>query len=133
MADSKWSEQKEEHPGSKTKSYQPRNTNIDVKKHLTNLLETPLKSDKPITKIINSQLDIKLGEFIHKELKIKSRKEAGLKKYLQKYERQGNLMNSSILQRRILREYMREMDQRLHPPFPKERWPQITKNYGVYS
>ena len=52
---------------------------------------------KPIIKIINSQLDIKLGQFTQDELnkvfkKIKNRKVAGPDKISQKYGRQGNLM-----------------------------------------
>ena len=44
-------------------------------------------TDKPITKIINNQLDIKLGQVIHEELdsvqrKIENRKAAGIDKII---------------------------------------------------
>ena len=58
------------------------------KEHFKNLLEkSPKVTDKPITKIINNQLDIKLGQFTQKELdvvlmKIKNRKAASLDKIL---------------------------------------------------
>ena len=54
------------------------------KEHFKNLLGKSLKvTDKPITKIINNQLDIKLGQFTQEELnevltKIKNRRAAGL-------------------------------------------------------
>ena len=54
------------------------------REHLKNLLGNSAKViHKPITKIINSQLDIKLGQFIQVELKvvhakIKSRQASGL-------------------------------------------------------
>ena len=54
------------------------------KQHFMNLLRKSLKfTHEPITKIINNQLDIKLGQFTLEELdsvlrKIKNRKEAGL-------------------------------------------------------
>ena len=55
------------------------------KQHFDNLLGNSLKvTDKPITKIISNQLDIKLGQFTQKlDLvlrKIKNRKAAGLDK-----------------------------------------------------
>ena len=54
------------------------------KKYLKNLLGNSSKvTNKPITKIMNRQLDIKLGQFIQEELnevlgKIKNRKTAGI-------------------------------------------------------
>ena len=54
------------------------------KEHFKNLLGNSSKvTDKPITKIINSLLDIKLGQFTQEKLNvawtnIKSRKAAGL-------------------------------------------------------
>ena len=54
------------------------------KEHLKSLLETSLKvTDKPITKIIDNRLDMKLGQFTQGEpdvvlTKIKNRKAAGL-------------------------------------------------------
>ena len=49
------------------------------KEHFKNLLGNSRKvTNKHLTKIINSQLDIKLGKFTQEELrKIKSRKAAG--------------------------------------------------------
>ena len=55
-----------------------------MEKHFNHLLGNPSKViDKLFTKIINSQLDIKLGQFTQEELnvvltKIKIRKSAGL-------------------------------------------------------
>ena len=54
------------------------------KEHFKNLLEKSSKvTDKPIMKIIKSQLDTKLGQFTQEELdvvltKIKNKKAAGL-------------------------------------------------------
>ena len=56
------------------------------KQHFENLLRKPPKvKHEPITKIVNNQLDIKLGQFMQEELdsaqrKIKNRKAAGLDK-----------------------------------------------------
>ena len=53
------------------------------KEHFKNLLgKSPKITNKPIRKIINNQLDIKLGQFMQEELdvvltKIKNRKAAG--------------------------------------------------------
>ena len=55
-----------------------------LKEHFKNLLENfPKVNDKPLTKIINSHLDIKLRQFTKEELnavltEIKSRKATGL-------------------------------------------------------
>ena len=68
------------------------------KEHFKNLLGNSSKvTDKPTTKIINSQQEIKLGQFTYEELnvvltKIKSRKLLALVKYPQKYGRPGHLM-----------------------------------------
>ena len=54
------------------------------KQHFKHLLgKLPKVTDKPMTKIISNQVDIKLGQFIHEKLdsvlrKIKNRKAAGL-------------------------------------------------------
>ena len=67
------------------------------KEHFKNLLgKSPKVTNKPFTKIINNQLDIKLGLFMQEELdvvlrKIKTGKLPDLLKYHQKYGRQGNL------------------------------------------
>ena len=78
---------KVKHLKSKTKSSQPRRQTSEVeKKHFKNLLKNPAEiTDKSTKIIINGQLDIKLGQFIEKELyavltKIKNRKAAGLNK-----------------------------------------------------
>ena len=82
MADSKGSEQKEEHLKTRTKSCQPRKTNINVERTFQEM-ETPLKwENKTNTKIINRQLDTKLGQITQEELsevlrKIKNRKATG--------------------------------------------------------
>ena len=59
------------------------------KEHFKNLLANPSKvKNKPIIKIFNSRLDIRLGQFIQEELnevlsKIKNKKAAGLDEILQ--------------------------------------------------
>ena len=74
MAESKWSEQKEEHINGNTKS------SLSRKRLLKNLQGSPAEiTDKPIQKIISDQFAIKLGQFIEGELdivlkKIKNRK-----------------------------------------------------------
>ena len=86
FADNKWSVQKEEHLKSKTKSCQPRKNVQKRKEHFKNQQWNSLKiTDKPITKIIYSQQDIKLGQSTEEELnvvltKIRSRKATGLNK-----------------------------------------------------
>ena len=57
----------------------------------------PRVTDKPITKIIDTQLDINRGQFIQEELtleltKLKAEKLQASTKYPQNYGRQGNLM-----------------------------------------
>ena len=71
--------------------YKRNPTNINTQK----LKEPPKVTYEPITKIIDNQLDIKLGQFTQEELdsvlrKIKNRKAAGLDEIPQKYERPGN-------------------------------------------
>ena len=66
------------------------------KQHFENLLGNPPKvTHEPITRIINNQLDIKLGPFTQEELdsvlrKIKNRKATGLDEIPQKYGRPDN-------------------------------------------
>ena len=90
MADNKWSEWKKEHLEGKTKICQPRRMDIEVERTFQKPLgNSPKVSDKPKTKIINSQLNIKERQFTEEELnvvlsKIKSRKAAGLNKILPK-------------------------------------------------
>ena len=69
------------------------------KEHFKNLLEkSPKVTDKPITKMINHQLDIKLGQFTQEELDVvqtKLKKKAKLlvmMKYPKKNRKQGNSM-----------------------------------------
>ena len=82
VADSKWSEEKEEH----LLSCQSRRTNADVERNFKNLLGKSAKViDKPILKFIHNQLDTKLRQFIQGELdvvirKIKNSKAASLDK-----------------------------------------------------
>ena len=60
------------------------------KENFKNLLgKSPKFTDKPFTKIINNQLDIKLGRFNQGKL-------ADLMKYHQKYGRQDNSMTAPI-------------------------------------
>ena len=63
------------------------------KEHFKNLLgNSPEVTDKPIQKIINYQLDIKLGLFTqHNTKKNHKQKLPASAKYPQKYGRQGNL------------------------------------------
>ena len=54
-----------------------------LKEHFKKLIgKSPKVTEEPLMKIINNQLDIKLGQFIQEELvvlsKIKNRKTAGL-------------------------------------------------------
>ena len=69
MADSKWSERKEEHLESKTKSCKPKRKTSEVDRSFQ---ESAWKSfettDKPIQKNNNSQVDVKLGQFMEKEI-----------------------------------------------------------------
>ena len=67
------------------------------KEYLKNLLGTaPKVNDKPITKIINSQQDIELGQFVEEELesteKLRAENLQASMKYFWKYGRQGNVM-----------------------------------------
>ena len=95
------------------------------KQHFENLLGNPPKvTHEPITKIISMQLDIKLGPFTQENLypvliKIKNRKQQGLMKYPQKYERPDNLTTycSDTVMPYIMKPY-RQMDEGIHPPFP---------------
>ena len=75
---------------------------------------SPKVMDKPITKIINCQLDIKLEQFMLEELnvvltKMKSRKTAGLNEIPPKV---WNLMTSFFNYAAL------SMDKRLHFPLP---------------
>ena len=75
------------------------------KEHFKNLLgKSPKVIDKPITKMINHHLDIKLGLFTQEELNVILRK----------------IKNKKV----IYPEHDREIDKRLNPPFPQERRPQ---------
>ena len=62
------------HCQSETKNCQPRRTDTlekKKKKHLKNLLGmSPQVTNEPIMKIINNQLDIKLGQFTQEELDV---------------------------------------------------------------
>ena len=67
MADSKRNEQKEKQVESKTKSQEEGFQKW--KEHFKNLLGNPSKiTDKPMEKIINCQLDIKVRQFMEEEL-----------------------------------------------------------------
>ena len=69
MADSKWSERKKGHFKGKTKSFSQEEILHKWKENFNNILgDSPEITDKPIQKIINSQLDIRLGPFTEKEL-----------------------------------------------------------------
>ena len=85
MAITKWSEQKEEHLEHKNKICQLKKRWQLWKLHFKNHIGNSHKvTDKPITKIINGQLEIKLEQFIELyglnevPTKIKSRKAAGV-------------------------------------------------------
>ena len=61
LADSKGSEQKEEHLRTKVKTASEEERTLTWKEHFKNLLgDYRQVADKPITKIINCQRDIKL-------------------------------------------------------------------------
>ena len=69
---------------SKTKSYQPRRNNVKKERTFQQSIWKPSKvTNKPITKIITSQLDNKIGQFLEEEFKIvltkiKNRKTVGV-------------------------------------------------------
>ena len=98
------------------------------KENLKNLLgKSPKVTDKPIPKIINYQLNIKLGEFNQEELyvvltKIKSRKDAGLDE-----------IPPEVWKTRNSTTQYKEMNKRLYLPFPKERWPRNYKELLIYN
>ena len=70
MADSKWRKRKEVNVEKKTKSCRPKKERSQKWKKLSqNLLKNPPEiTDKPIPKIINRQVEIKLGQFTEEEL-----------------------------------------------------------------
>ncbi len=64
MADSKWSEQKEEYIESKTKYFLPRRKTSELEKSVEGSARTPSWNHwQTNPKIINGQLDIQLGQF----------------------------------------------------------------------
>ena len=100
------------------------------KEHFKNLLGNSSKvTDKYITKIINRQIDIKLGQFTKEELnvvltKIKSRRPAGLNKIppkLWKARKFDLLCNKQNTKKRWTKGYILT--------FPKKGNFRITKNY----
>ena len=69
IADSKWWEQKKEHLKSKIKAASQKEHIHMWEEHFKNLLwNFPEVTNKPIAKIINCQLDIKLRQFTEEEL-----------------------------------------------------------------
>ena len=128
MAESKWSELKEVHLESKTKSCLPKRTNQMWKEHFKNLLgNSPEVNDKTITTIINSQQDIELGQFIQ-ELnivltKIKSRKAAGLDEIpwevwkIRKFDDQLLRFYNTVYKRNTVERWTSIS------PIPLKRWP----------
>ena len=72
------------------------------KEHFKNLLRnSPKIIDRTITKIINKQLEIKLGQFIQKELnavltKIKNRKAAGFKGCILPFPKKGDYKDITL-------------------------------------
>ena len=92
--------------------------------------------NEPITKIIDNQLDIKRGQFMQEELdvvltKIKNRKTAGLDEIPPEVWKTREF--DDIPRRRIKPEHKRQMNKRLHPPFPKERWPRNCQEQPGYN
>ena len=100
------------------------------KEHFKNLLGKPPEIiDKPIQKIINEPLDIKLRQFTEKELdavlkKIKAEKLQTSMKYLQKFQKQENLatyfFNYAIL---CIIKTQRRNGQKAASSFPQVRKP----------
>ena len=90
------------------------------KEHSKKLLGNPPKTtDEHIQKVINDQLDVKLGDFMQRELdaalkkkKIKSRKAAGLEEILPEVYLMSYFLKLN-----------REIDERLHSSLSQERWP----------
>ena len=86
MADSKWCEQKKAHIKAKTKSYLPRRKASKAERTFQESAWKPSwnhRTNLSKKKIINCQLNVKLGQFMEEKLdallrKIKNRKVAGL-------------------------------------------------------
>ena len=98
------------------------------KVHFKNLLGKSSKiTDKPTEKIINSQQDIKLGQFIEVDAirkKFKAEKLQILAKYFLKYGRQENLTPYIFDHPTLcLTKHNRGIEKKLHPSFLQERWP----------
>ena len=107
------------------------------KQHFENLLGNPLKiTHEPITRIINKQLDIKLGLFTQEELdsvlrKIKNRKAAGLEEIPPEVWKTRQFDN--ILLRHCNAVYNQNLIDRWMKgcilPFPKKGDLRLAKNY----
>ena len=122
MANSKWCEWKEEQKWKK--------------KQFLNLLGNPPEvTDKPTKKILNSQLNFKLGHFAEEELdavlkkkKIKSRKAATIDKIspevwkAQKFDDIILWLCNTVYKQNII-------NKRLHLPLPQEK--QLLRTIGV--
>ena len=104
------------------------------KQHFENLLgNPPTVTHEPITRIISKQLDIKLGPFTQEELdsvlkKLKIGKLQGWTRFPQKYGRPDNSTTycSDTATQSIIKI---QMDEGMHPPFPKKGDLGLAKNY----
>ena len=106
-----------------------------------NLFENPSETtEKPIQKIINQQLDVKLGQSSKGELdavltKIKNRKATDLEeKYPLKFERQENLtIHYSDYTAQSLKNATEKWTKSCILPFPKKDNLRIKKNYRIIA
>ena len=107
------------------------------KEHFKNLLgNSPRATDKPISKITNDQLNIKLGQFIQEEFdvllrKIKNRKVAGLVKIPPEIWK-ARKINEILLQKCNAEHPQNIIDRWIKDcilPFPKKGDLGIAKNY----
>ena len=115
-----------------------------LKEHFNNLFgKSPKVTNKPLTKIINNQLDMKLGQFTQEELnvvltKIKNRAAVGL----------GEIPPPEVWKTRkfddLLLRYFNAVNKpnaidrwdnrrRLHPPFSQKGWPRGGQELPRYN
>ena len=111
------------------------------KQHFENLLgKSPKVTHEPITKIINNQLDIKLGQFMPEELdsvlrKIKNRKATGLDEIPPEVCKTREFDNIQLQHCNAV--YNQNTIDRWTKgcilPFPKKRWPQNSQDLPRYN
>ena len=135
MVDSKWSERREKHLESNN-NCQPRRKASKVERILHEYARKPsVKHWQIYPKIINGQLDIKLGQFTEKELaavlkrKLKEEKLLVSTKFSLKFENQENLMTYFSDYVTIINKTIEKWIIDFIPSFPKKGDPEILKIY----